>query len=189
MSKGRPPPAFRGIAVHREPRYRCSLLIPEGWTALELESEHGSGVIFRPDPADEATSFSLEGRDLGLEVGRRDLTALKSGFLTGLRQMPGSEVEQHEAEAIGRLITMEARLTFRAGDAVRKRWVRLLYQGRVQVRLIAEGSSPEEFDYWEPMFYQAMRTIRFGDWWADATGVEWAESAFNEEESAPPDAP
>jgi hypothetical protein len=32
------------------------------------------------------------------------------------------------------------------------------------------------------MFFQAMRTIRFGDWWADATGVEWAETAFDEQQ-------
>jgi hypothetical protein len=180
MSNGRPPPAFTGLVVHREPRYGCSLLLPDGWTKLELESEHGSGVVFLPDPADEATSFSLEGRDLGLKVGRRDLRALESGFLAGLRQLPGAELERHEAEAVGQLITMEARLTFREGEALRKRWVRLLYQGRVQLRLVGQGSSVEEFDYWEPMFFQAMRMVRFGDWWADATGREWAEAPFDE---------
>jgi hypothetical protein len=185
MSKGRTPPAFTGLAVHREPRHRCSLLVPEGWTKLELESEHGSGTVFLPDPADEATSFSLEGRDLGLKVGRRDLAALRSGFLTGLGQLPGVELLAQEAEAIGRLITMEARLTFREGEATRKRWVRLLYQGRVQLRLIAQGASPDEFDHWEPMFYQCMRTIRFGDWWAEATGLEWLDSPFIEDEGTP----
>ena len=182
MGESRPPPAFTGLLVHREPRYGCSLLIPEGWERRELLSEHGSGVVFLPSPGDELTSFSFEGRDLGLEVGPSDLAALESGFLAGLRKLPGSRLGEHEAVAIGRLITMEARLTFRDGQARRKRWTRLLYQGRVQLRLVGQGSSPDEFDYWEPMFFQAMRTIRFGDWWADATGVEWADSPFDERE-------
>lgn len=37
-----------------------------------------------------------------------------------------------------------------------------------------------EFDYWEPMFYQAMPAVRFGDWWAEALGVDWAERTFEE---------
>ena len=54
--------------------------------------------------------------------------------------MPGCKIEQQEDTAIGALLTLEARLTYRDGDATRKRWVRLLYQGRTQVRLVAEGS-------------------------------------------------
>lgn len=176
MSESRPPPAFTGLVVHREPGYGCSLLIPEGWERRELVSEHGTGVVFLPDAADETTSFSFEGRDLGVEVGRADLATLESGFLGGLRKLPGARLAHHEAEAIGRLITMEARLTFRQGAALRKRWIRLLYQGRVQVRLVAQGSSAAEFDYWEPMFFESMRTFRFADWWAEVTGVHWAKS-------------
>ena len=181
MSKGRPPPAFTGLAVHREPRYRCSLLIPDGWRKLPLESERGEGVVWRPDREDEATSFSLEGRDLGLVVGPRDLRALRSGFVKGLRQLPDCALELEEAEAVGQLITMEARLTFREGEARRQRWIRLLYHDRVQLRLIAQGSSPEQFEHWEPMFYHVMRTLRLGDWWAEVIGVDWAETAFNED--------
>ena len=181
MSKGRPPPAFHGLVAHREPRYGVSFLLAEGWTRRELESEHGTGVVYLPDPADEATSFSLEGRELGVKVRKSDFKALRSGFLEGLRQLPGCELLHEEADAIGPLITMEARLTFREGDALRKRWTRLLYQGSVQVRLVAQGSTPEEFDHWEPMFYQSMRTIRFGDWWAEVTGVQWLETVFNED--------
>jgi hypothetical protein len=44
--------------------------------------------------------------------------------------------------------------------------VRLLYQGRTQVRLVAQAASVDGYAYWEPMFYEAMRTVRFGDWFA-----------------------
>ena len=160
-------------------------MIPEGWERRELLSEHGTGVVFLPDAADEATSFSFEGRDLGLEVGRADLGALKSGFLAGLRKLPGCKLAHHESEAVGRLITMEARLTFRQNGALRQRWIRLLYQGRVQVRLVAQGSTATEFDYWEPMFFHTMRTFRFADWWAEVNGVDWAETLFNEAAGTP----
>ena len=67
----------------------------------------------------------------------------------------------------------------------RKRWVRLLYQGRTQLRLVAEGSSVERFAYWEPMFFTAFRTVKFGDWAADAVGVEWADRWFQEDPAGP----
>jgi hypothetical protein len=103
-----------------------------------------------------------------------------------LRQLPGCRIEQQEDAAIGALLTLEARLTYRQDEAVRKRWVRLLYQGRTQVRLVAEGSSEERFGYWEPMFLTAFRTVRFGDWWSEATGIEWVETPFQADaEKAP----
>jgi hypothetical protein len=181
MSEPRPPPAFTGLIVHREPRYGCSMLIPEGWERRELVSELGSGAVFLPNRSDDLTSFSFEGRDLGLEVQSGDLAALRFGFLAGLRKLPGARIAHHEADAIGRLITMEARLTFREEGSVRKRWTRLLYQGRVQARLVAQGASAAEFDYWEPMFFQTIRTFRFSDWWADVTGANWTETPFNED--------
>lgn len=171
----RKPPSYEGLVVHREPDYGCSLLIPLGWHKLKLESEVGGGHIFTPEPGDVANSFSIEGRKLGMPVNRRDLRPLEDGMLAGLRSMPECIVESHEAEAIGGLITMEARHTYRDGDAVRKRWVRLLYQGEVQVRLIGQGADAEAFAHWEPMFFQMMRTFRFGFW-----GEELFASDFNE---------
>ena len=158
------------------------MLIPHDWHRRELLSEQGTGVVYLPDPADEDTSFTLEGRDLGIEVRPDDLPALERGMLAGLKKLPRARIESHVAEAVGtRLITMEARLTFREEAATRKRWLRLLYRGTTQVRLVAQGSTPEEFDYWEPMFFETMRTFRFADWWAEVTGVSWAEKVWPEQ--------
>ena len=109
---------------------------------------------------------------------------IERGFLAGLRQLPKCQIESHEAESIGRLLTLEARLTIREGDAVRKRWVRQLYQGRLQIRMVAQGATPEAFAYWEPMFTTMMRTVRFGDWWAEAIGIEWADMPFPGDDSS-----
>ena len=150
-------PAFTGLQVHHDARLGFSVLVPDGWQRLDADV-----AFFAPNADDPLTGLAIEGRDLGTEVRPADLATLRRGFLRGLRQLPGSRIESHEAEVVGRLITLEARHTFRDGDAVRKRWVRLLYQGRIQVRLIAQAASVEDFDYWEPMFFTAVRTARFG---------------------------
>lgn len=179
MTEPRPVPAFTGLVVHRDPAFGYSLLLPDGWHCLELEDD--VGVLYVPEQDDLLTGFAVEARDLGTEVRPADLPTLRSGFLSGLRGLPGCRIERREAETVGSLITLEARHTYRDGDVVRKRWVRLLYQGRTQVRLLAQGATVAAFDYWEPMFYQAMRTVRFGDWWDAALGVPWSEHVFEEQ--------
>jgi hypothetical protein len=141
-----------------------SFLVPEGWQRGEVLGAEGTAVLYTPSVEEAFTSFSAEGRDLGVEVVAGDLADLRRGFLRGLRQLSGARVKLLDATAIGRLVTLEAHQTYRDGDRVRKRWVRLLYQGTVQVRLIAQAASVDEFDYWLPMFYESMRTFSFGDW-------------------------
>ena len=164
-------PSFTGLLLHRDRAVGYSFFVPVGWHRMELESEGGSGVIYAPQPDDALTSFSAEGRDLGTTLAAEDLPALRDGFLRGLRRLPRSHIESSEAEAIGHLITMEARHTFRDGNQTRKRWVRLLYQGSLQVRLVAQGESVAQFHYWLPMFYESMRTFQFGDWAAELAGL------------------
>jgi hypothetical protein len=176
MSDAQPRPAFTGLIAHRDPVAGYSLLLPDGWQRTDLPED--GGTLYSPDPTDPTTGLEVNGHDLGTEVQARDLPALRRGFLNGLRQLPGCQIEQQEDTAIGTLLTLEARLTYRDGEATRKRWVRLLYQGRTQVRLLAEGSTVERFGYWEPMFFTAFRTVKFGDWWGAALGVEWAERPY-----------
>jgi hypothetical protein len=181
-------PFFTGLVVYRNLEHGYSLLYPEGWVQLELESDAGQGVILAPTPDGVATSFSVESRDLGTAVAAEDLPTLRRGFLAGLRKLPGSAVEHQEDYAIGALVGLEARHAFRDGRVRRRRWVRLLYQGTIQVRLIAQGATVEEFDYWLPAFTSMMRTFRFGDWWADMTGRSWLPSLLPSlREAAEPD--
>jgi hypothetical protein len=153
-------PAFTGLQVIHDAASGISVLIPDGWQRLAVES--GEAMFFAPDPAEPLTGIAVEARGLGTDVQPGDLATLRRGFLRGLRAMPAARIESSSAEAVGRLVTLEARQTFRDGALVRKRWVRLLYQGRMQVRLIAQAATVEQFEYWEPMFYTAIRTARFG---------------------------
>lgn len=168
-----PRPTFTGLVVYRDLTYRYSFLYPDGWHTAELDSAGGQGPIVSPTPGDVLTSFSVEARDLGTEVVADDLPVLREGFWAGLRSLPDVEIERGDDYVAGTLLGQEAWLTFREGDARRKRWVRVLYQGTIQARLIAQGATPADYDYWLPMFNQAMRTFQFGDWWAEVTGQAW----------------
>jgi hypothetical protein len=176
------PPAFTGLVVHRDPERGYSLLLPDGWHRSELAD--GTGAFYAPDPDDPLTGLEASAVDLGTEVQPGDLAALKRGFLAGLKQLSGCAIERQEAESVGRLVTLEARLTFQEDGATRKRWSRLLYQKRIQVKLVAQGATVARFEHWEPMFTTAMRSVRFGDWWSEVIGVEWAEQPFVDDDVA-----
>lgn len=176
MANDAPRPSFTGLPVARDLTYRYSFLYPEGWQILELETDGGRGVIVAPSPDDTASSFSVEARDLGMTPTAADLPALREGFAAGLRSLPDAVIEMRDDFAIGALLGIEAILTYREGETTRKRWVRLLYQGSTQARLIAQGASVAEYEYWLPMLTQAMRTFQFADWWAEVTGTQWLPS-------------
>jgi hypothetical protein len=163
MGESQSGPAFTGLVVYRQPAFDYGLLVPDGWQRLDL-SGSDTGVFFAPDPHDPLTGLAIDARDLGTQVRPADLPGLRSGMLSGVRRLANCRIERHEAEAVGQLLTLEAVYTFRDAELVRKRWVRLLYQGRTQLRLVAQAASVEGYAYWEPMFYEAMRTVRFGDW-------------------------
>jgi hypothetical protein len=165
-------PAFTGLAIHRDLKHRFSLLYPEGWVSAPAPNGAG-GTVLVPDPDDRDTLVWVQGKRLRTTVQAGDLEALRAGFEDGLRRLPGAEIEHLEADVIRDLVTMEARHTFREGDAARKRWSRLLYRSNVQITVLAQGSSPERFDYWLPMFTTIMRTVQFADWWAEVTGQQW----------------
>jgi len=173
MSDQESRPSFTGLVVYRNLQYRYSFLYPDGWHQSELDTEGGQGVILSPFPDNITTSISTEARDLGITPTADDLPALHEGFLEGLQQLPGVVIEREESEAVGTLLALDAWCSYDEDGARRKRWVRLYYQGQIQLRMIAQGATIAEYDYWLPMLNQAMRTLQFGDWWAEVTGQTW----------------
>lgn len=159
---------FTGLLLYRDPARAYSFFVPLDWHRLELDTPTGNGVMYAPAANDPLTSISAEGRDLETTVTSEDLPALKAGFLAGLRRLPRSVIASSEAEVVGSLVTMEAQHTFEQDSVTRKRWVRLLYKDTLQVRLVAQAATVEQFDYWLPVFYETIRTFRFGDWAAEA---------------------
>jgi len=171
-------PIFTGLVVYRNVQHHYSFLYPDGWHQFEFDTEGGQGVILSPYPDDVTTSISTEARDLGITLTADDLPTLREGFLEGLQQLPGVVVEREESESVGTLLALDAWCSYDGDDggARRKRWTRLYYQGQTQLRMIAQGATIAQYDYWLPMLNQAMRTLQFGDWWAEVTGQTWMSS-------------
>jgi hypothetical protein len=140
---------------------------PDVWFERDLDVEGGQGVIFTPDPEEVMTAISVEVRDLGTEVTAEDLPDLEKGFLKGLRSVPGSKLEQHAAFQSLYHIGVEARQTFVAAGQRRRRWIRVLYKGTLQARLIAQAATVEDFNRLRPLFAPCMTTFLFGDLWPE----------------------
>ncbi len=79
-----------------------------------------------------------------------DLPTLREGLLEGLQQLPGVVIEREESESVGTLLALDAWCTYDENGARRKRWVRLYYQGQTQLRMIAQGATIAQYDYWLP---------------------------------------
>jgi len=143
---------------------------PDVWFERNLDVQGGQGVIFTPDPEDLMTAISVEVRDLGTEVTAEDLPDLEEGFLKGLESVLGSTLEQHAVFQSIFHIGVEAQQSFDAAGQRRRRWIRVLYQGTVQARLIAQGATLAEFDRLRPLFAPCLTTFLFGDLWPQPYG-------------------
>ena len=116
-------------------------------------------MLFAPDPVDTSTSLSVEVRDLGTQVTPDDLPDLRQAFLDGLDAVPGSSIEQQQSFANEYAIGIDAVQTYDEDGARRKRWIKLLYKGSTQARIIAQAPSVEEYERLRPLFAPCMTTF------------------------------
>jgi hypothetical protein len=98
-----------------------------------------------------------------MQTSPDDLDDLKTGFLTGIEELPEAEVESHEQWVRGDLMCLAAKYSFVEQGTRRKRWVRQFYHGTRQIAITAQGATCEIYDYWLPMFYEAMMTTKIHD--------------------------
>ena len=151
------PPVFKGLRWHREQYF--SFFIPVNWPRFDWQDDR-QGVLFGPSADDAHTIFAVDLQDLGFSVSVDDLDDLFDGFLTSVQQLPGVDIELSEKRVTGDLLTLEAKYIFVDNETTRKRWVRVLYHGTRQIAFTAQGSTPEVYDYWLPMFFEAMMTAK-----------------------------
>lgn len=144
-------PGNTPLKFHRNRRYGFSMVYPDWWQEYDIPD----GKLFSPGDLD--TFISVEARELGTPVTASDLPDLKEGFLAGLRRVPGSRIESQDAYDVGFLVGLEARQLYEG----KKRWIRLLYRGDLQVRLVAQGATEQEFSRWLPSFDPAMTGFVF----------------------------
>lgn len=153
----KPTPAFKGLTWYREQYY--SFFIPIDWNKFDWQDKR-QGVLFTPKEEDHHTLFAVEVKDLGTVITSDDLPYLSTGFLDGIKQLPERKIESKKESVVGKLVQLEAKYTFAEDGETRKRWVRVLYRGTRQHTFTAQGKTIEDFDYWLPMFFEAMATIK-----------------------------
>lgn len=144
-------PGQTALAIHRDASYGLALLYPDWWQAYDSPE----GKLFTPGHID--TFISIESTRLDTPVAFEELADLERGFLAGLRKLPGSKLLSHGTFGPSPMVGMDARQLYDG----KKRWIRLIYRGLLQVRLIAQGATPDEFDYWLPVFDPAMTSFVF----------------------------
>jgi hypothetical protein len=149
-------PAFKGLSWYREQYF--SFFIPIDWQKTNWQDDR-QGIIFSPVLEDNHTLFAVEVNDLGTTVTSDDLPHLSKGFLDGIKGLPDRKIESKKEAVTGKMLQLEAKYTFLENEQTRKRWVRVLYHETRQVTITAQGATIEAFDYWLPMFYEAMMTI------------------------------
>ena len=154
-------PGKVALKYHRDRDYGFSLVYPETWHRFDLAVEGGRGVLYSEDAKDLSTHLSIQARDVGTTVRAADLPVLREGFLTGLRSVQGSRILKVSSYDVGFFVGVEARQLFDEGGQRRKRWVRLLHQGSVQVRLDFQARDARHFAYWLPSLNPAMTGFLF----------------------------
>jgi len=146
-------PSIKGLTWHRHQHY--SFFTPMDWHRFAW-SDGRRGDIYGPDPNDPFTVFAVDVRDLETQITASDLDVLAEGFFGAIERLPESNLESRNQKVTGKLLQLEVHYTFRDQGNTRKCWVRVFYQLTRQITMTAQGSTPEKYDYWLPMFFEAM---------------------------------
>ncbi len=158
--KQRDKPVFKGLHWYRDEHY--SFFVPTDWPHSK-RSDGKEGVLFQPDASDNKTLLAAEVTPMETSFTSEDKEDLKEGFLEGIKALQDVSIEETKDWEVSNVICLEARFSYTEQNQKLKRWIRVLYRKDQQVSMIAQGSSVEAFDYWLPMFYEAMMTSRVHD--------------------------
>jgi hypothetical protein len=152
-------PSFTGLKMHIDKKWRFSFWFPLEWNSYPLAKKR-QGVAYGPIPGDPSTSFSVEVTPLDTVVTGDDLEPLYEGFIEGLHKLPELSILWQDKWVAGALTGLEAKYTFSDNGVIRKRWIRLMYEGKRQFLAVAQGATVEDYAYWEPMLFECMATIK-----------------------------
>ncbi len=151
-------PAYTGQNCHVDQPGGYKIWITSDWHQYKMKKNH-RGFLFSPYPDDINTCMLFEKHKLKYAVTVDDLPMLREAFHQGIVDLPGVEIESEDESLSDSISFFEARFTFLDGDQRRKRWVRNVYWGKGQLVVIAQGRTPEDFEYWLPMFFNTMYSI------------------------------
>jgi len=150
-------PAITGLTWHRHRYY--SFFTPVDWHPFTWP-DGSEGDIYGPDSNDPLTVFAVSLQDLGTRLTADDLDTVAEGFFGTIEQLPEVCIEVREQKMVGKLLELEAKYTFVEQGETRKRWTRVFYHESRQVTMTGQGATVQKYDYWLPIFFQAMMTAR-----------------------------
>lgn len=150
-------PSFKGLNWYREDYF--SFFVPMDWQKVQPQAGR-QGVIFIPPTDDMHTLYAVDVVDLGTKITSDDLPYLSTGFLDGIKNLPNRKIETKGEKVVGKQIHLEAKYTFEEDGETRKRWVRVFYDDTRQVTVTAQGKTVDAYEYWLPMFFEAMMTVK-----------------------------
>jgi hypothetical protein len=143
-------PKYRGIRTYVDPQGRFKFRYPSDWHQHEL-ADGRDGVLFSPHSENPETWFAVWATRLEHTVQAGDLSVLREGVNEGLYQLPGVRIESSSEDTLGDLLRFERLYTFEENGATRQRKVWILYVYKWAFALVAQGATPEEYEYWSIM--------------------------------------
>jgi len=123
---------------------------PKEWHQLEL-ADNRDGVMYSPEAEDPGTYFAVWSVRLEDKVVAEDMDILREGVDEGLYQLANLKLESTGDRAFSNLIRFERIYTFDEDGATRQRKVWMIYVYKWLFVLVAQGASPETYDYWHMM--------------------------------------
>jgi hypothetical protein len=154
-------PAFTGLVLQEDRHWRYSFWYPKGWYRFDLGDER-TGVLCSPAPENPTTFFSVQVAQLEIVAQAEDLPVLCEGVQEGLEELPEVEVESAQESAGAGRIEIERTYTFRDGEHVRKRRIRLIYDRDRLYSLMSQGATVQEYEYWLSMLNYCHLTFKVG---------------------------
>ena len=151
-------PFYTGMYVHNDNVGGYTITMPSDWYQIPLK-EGMVGMMFSPYPDDINTSLLTQKHLLDYRVTPSDMHFLREAFENGIRQLPGAKIEKTDAAYSETINIFDAVFSFLDRDVLRKRWVRNIYWAEAQLVVIAQGRTPEDYEYWLPMFFNTITTL------------------------------
>ncbi len=152
-------PFYTGMYTHIDKAGGYSLTLPTDWHKIPLRKKI-VGMMFSPYPDDINTSILAQKHILKYRVETDDLILLRDSFEAGIKALPGVEIEKFDATYSDSVNLFDAIYTFTEGEARRKRWTRNIYWAEAQLVIVAQGRTPEDYEYWLPMFFNTITTCK-----------------------------
>ena len=150
-------PAYIGVTKHWDHEAGYAVWIPNDWRKIDLVKGR-QGWIFTPYKDNFDTCILVEKTKLKYPVEPKDADLLMEGLVEGVNKLQEPDVLETKIDTGKLVVLLEVKYTFMENGKRRKRWLKSMYWGKSNLILMAQGSTEEDYAYWEGMLYNTMMT-------------------------------